>query len=47
MRKEDSGSRLNPINAFSMDRLDHINNFETGFTGALGLDYDIKIIIKI
>ena len=42
MRKEDSGSRLNPINAFSMDRLDHINNFETGFTGALGLDYDIK-----
>ena len=25
-----------------MDRLDHINNFETGFTGALGLDYDIK-----
>ncbi len=42
MRKEKSGSRLNPINAFSMDRLDHINNFETGFTGALGIDYEIK-----
>ncbi len=25
-----------------MDRLDHINNFETGFTGALGIDYEIK-----
>ncbi len=42
MRKENSGSRLNPISAFSMDRLDHINNFETGFTGALGIDYEIK-----
>ena len=42
MRKEDSGSRLDPINAFNMDRLDHINNFETGLTAALGLDYEIK-----
>ena len=25
-----------------MDRLDHINNFETGFTGTLGIDYEIK-----
>ena len=42
MRKENSGSRLNPVNAFSMDRLDHINNFETGLTSTVGLDYKIK-----
>ena len=42
MRKEDLGPDLNPISAFSMDRLDHINNFETGLTGTLGLDYEIK-----
>ena len=42
MRKENSGSRLNPVNAFSIDRLDHINNFETGLTSTLGFDYKIK-----
>ena len=30
MRKETSGSKLDPINAFSLDRLNNINNFETG-----------------
>ena len=25
-----------------MDRLDHINNFETGLTSTVGLDYKIK-----
>ena len=42
MRKEESGSRLDPIKAFSMNRLDNINNFETGYTGTLGLNYKIK-----
>ena len=42
MRKENSGSRLNPTKAFSMDRLDNINNFENGLTGAFGIDYQIK-----
>ena len=42
MRKENSGSRINPLNVFDMDRLNHINNFETGLTGTFGLDYEIK-----
>ena len=42
MRKENSGSRLNPSRAFSMDRLENVNNFETGLTGAIGLDYQFK-----
>tara|TARA_B100001057_G_scaffold496277_1_gene597318 strand:- start:7179 stop:9578 length:2400 start_codon:yes stop_codon:yes gene_type:complete len=42
MRKETSGSRLTPINAFNLDRLNTINNFETGNTATLGFDYDIK-----
>ena len=42
MRKEKSGDRLNPLTAFSMDRLENINNFETGLSGTLGLDYQVK-----
>ncbi len=42
MRKESSGSRLEPINAFSINRLDNQNNFETGVSGTLGFDYKIK-----
>tara|TARA_B100001093_G_scaffold361578_1_gene346309 strand:+ start:1760 stop:4159 length:2400 start_codon:yes stop_codon:yes gene_type:complete len=42
MRKELNGFRLNPINAFSIDRLNDNNNFETGSTGTLGFDYEIK-----
>ena len=42
MRKEKSGSRLNSTKAFSMDRLDNINNFENGLTGVFGVDYQIK-----
>ena len=42
MRKETSGSRLTPIDAFNLDRLNTINNFETGNTATLGFDYDIK-----
>ncbi len=42
MRKEESGSKLDPISAFSIDRLNNINNFETGFTSTVGFDYKIE-----
>ena len=42
MRKEESGLRLDPKLAFSMDRLDNINNFETGLSATVGLDYEVK-----
>ena len=42
MRKEYSGSRLDPNSAFGLSRLDNINNYETGYTGTLGLDYKVK-----
>ena len=42
MRKEENGSRLDPTRAFSLDRLDSTNNFETGFTSAVGFDYKIN-----
>jgi len=41
MRKETSGSKLDPINAFSLDRLNNINNFETGLNSTLGFDYKV------
>ena len=47
MRKENSGKRLNPINAFTMDRLNSTNNFETGLSSAIGVDYKIKKGIEI
>ncbi len=46
MRKEVDGNRLIPLTAFSMDRLDNLNNFETGFSSTLGFDYEIKGIEK-
>ena len=39
MRNEDSGSRLTPITAFNLNRINNINNFETGISGTLGFDY--------
>ena len=42
MRNESSGSRLNPIGAFSLNRLNNNYNFETGFSGTVGFDYEIK-----
>ena len=41
MRNEIDGSRLTTSNAFALKRLDNINNFETGFSNALGLDYNV------
>ena len=35
MRDETEGSRLNPISAFSLNRLENDNNFETGLNAAL------------
>ena len=42
MRKETSGSRLNPTRAFNLNRLNNINNYETGLSSTLGFDYKIK-----
>jgi len=42
MRQEESGSILNPKSAFSMNRIANINNYETGISGTIGVDYKIK-----
>ena len=42
MRKESGGSRLTPSNAFSMNRVNNINNYETGVSSTFGFDYKIK-----
>ncbi len=42
MRKEVSGSRLDPIGAFSLNRLNNLNNFETGLNATLGFDYELN-----
>ena len=42
MRKENSGNRLDPINAYSLNRVNNINNYESGLSGTLGFDYKIK-----
>ena len=44
MRKEkkEDGSRLDPSKAFSLNRVEDINNFETGLSASLGFDYKIK-----
>ena len=42
MRKDTGGSRLTPLDAFNIDRINKIDNFETGNTATLGFDLDIK-----
>ena len=42
MRKDTAGSRLTPITAFEMDRINKINNFETGLSSTIGFDYNLK-----
>ena len=42
MRKETEGTRLSPSSAFSLDRIDNINNFETGLSSTFGFDYNFK-----
>jgi LPS-assembly protein len=42
MRKDTESSILDPGTAFSMNRLNNINNFETGLSSTIGFDYKIK-----
>ena len=42
MRKDENGFRLNPIKAFNLNRLENLNNFETGLNSTVGFDYKIK-----
>ena len=42
MRKDNDGSRLNPVSAFNLNRVDNIYNFENGLNATVGLDYNIK-----
>ena len=42
MRKEESGDRLTASNAFDINRVYNINNYETGLSATLGFDYKIK-----
>ena len=46
MRKELEGTRLSPGSAFSLNRVDNINNFETGLSSTLGFDYKFKKLDK-
>jgi LPS-assembly protein len=42
MRKATEGQRLTPTDAFSINRMSNISNYETGLSATLGLDYEIK-----
>ena len=42
MRNQLSGSRLTPLTAFNIDRIDDNKNFETGISGTFGFDYKIR-----
>ena len=42
MSKEEDGFILSPSRAFDIDRLNNINNFETGNSATLGFDFNIK-----
>ncbi len=47
MRKETSGSRLNSSKAFTVNRVDNNNNFETGLSATLGVDYKLNANNKV
>ncbi len=42
MRKQTNGVRLNPINAFNINRINDIKNYETGLSGTVGFDYKLE-----
>ncbi len=42
MRKENSNSRLNHLNVFTLDRMNTYNNFENGASTTVGFEYEIK-----
>ena len=43
MRQEDTSSRLTVNNAFNINRVDNIKNYEAGLSATLGLDYNTKV----
>ena len=47
MRKDTSGSRLNSSKAFTVNRVDNNNNFETGLSATLGVDYKLNANNKV
>ena len=42
MRKQSNGPRLDPLNAFSLDRLSNSEVLETGLSATIGFDYEMK-----
>ena len=42
MRQEDDDTKLDPTRAFSMNKVNNINNFEKGLNTTIGFDYQIK-----
>ena len=42
MRQEDDDTKLDPTRAFSMNKVNNINNFEKGLNATIGFDYQIK-----
>ena len=42
MRKQSDGPRLDPLNAFSLDRLSNSEVLETGLSATIGFDYEMK-----
>ena len=42
MRNEENSSRLTAKKAFNLQRIDEVDNFEVGLSGALGFDYNVN-----
>ena len=42
MRQEDDDTKLDPIRAFSMNKVNDINNFEKGLNSSIGFDYKVR-----
>ena len=42
MRRDTDGQRLGPTEAFNLNRMNDVNNFETGASGTLGFDYKTR-----
>ena len=42
MRKEENTSKLSPTKAYSLNRINNEENFETGLSATLGFDYEIQ-----
>ena len=42
MRQDDKSSLLTPVSAFNLNRVEDSNNYETGNSATLGLNYNVK-----